>query len=737
MNKKRLSVVMAGAMLASSVAPVLAAEVQKEQVSLTNKGTLIKELTDAVYDAPRYSDDIRVLDADLRGKSVYTIQVGNAAASTTVRDASAVSRTAVQKAIQTALNGVTAGTVVKLVDLGHKEVTEEDKKVVLSHETTTKYTESELKSTTADSLYGKLNELKVADTASEKFNAVVKDFGYNYDREAFIITLDEDVKNAGTVKADGTGREVVLTTKSNRLDLTNYKYSAKADGTDITEVAWSANTLTGNETKFYGFVEAKAPTSGRIPSSVVKEYTMTSGGTSYELSDLYDGAMLTEKGQNLLSLAKDAFAAAKRENVTNSEKAAIQVIDLNGDGTTDITSGLSNAGDAITTTLKKDSKGKYNVAVKMLNYYRAEGITVEASELDTYTISADNEAALKVVLKWLDGAHANVDELSGTDRYETAVKIAKEVTRLTSLDDVDSTGVFNIVLVNGDSLVDGLSAAPLAAKLAGKNGNAPILLTESNELPRATKLYLNELVDKIENNKINVHIVGGTGVVSKSVEKELKGLNLTVKRYAGEDREGTSMAVAKEVGFDNGAFVVGATGEADAMSISGIAAARCDSGTGAVKATPIIVSGFNGLSEDTLEALNDNAAVTVVGGDSAVSESDFNEIKSVAKKVRRISGSDRKATNAAVINAFYKDTLGDAAKSVIVSKDDVLIDALTASNLSAVQNAPIILATNSLSPEQLNAVVENANTAKDLYQVGGGVARDVIRTVAQSLGLVH
>ena len=32
MNKKKLSVVMAGAMLASSVAPVLAAEVTKEEV---------------------------------------------------------------------------------------------------------------------------------------------------------------------------------------------------------------------------------------------------------------------------------------------------------------------------------------------------------------------------------------------------------------------------------------------------------------------------------------------------------------------------------------------------------------------------------------------------------------------------------------------------------------------------------------------------------------------------------
>ena len=43
MNKKRLSVVMAGAMLASSVAPVLAAEVVKSEHSANELGLLQKD----------------------------------------------------------------------------------------------------------------------------------------------------------------------------------------------------------------------------------------------------------------------------------------------------------------------------------------------------------------------------------------------------------------------------------------------------------------------------------------------------------------------------------------------------------------------------------------------------------------------------------------------------------------------------------------------------------------------
>ena len=48
MNKKRLSVVMAGAMLASSVAPVLAAEVKSYEVSSNDLGLLTAKLREVM-----------------------------------------------------------------------------------------------------------------------------------------------------------------------------------------------------------------------------------------------------------------------------------------------------------------------------------------------------------------------------------------------------------------------------------------------------------------------------------------------------------------------------------------------------------------------------------------------------------------------------------------------------------------------------------------------------------------
>ncbi|MEI4437274.1 cell wall-binding repeat-containing protein, partial [Streptococcus anginosus] len=97
------------------------------------------------------------------------------------------------------------------------------------------------------------------------------------------------------------------------------------------------------------------------------------------------------------------------------------------------------------------------------------------------------------------------------------------------------------------------------------------------------------------------------------------------------------MAVAEKIAdvtnanIEN-AFVVGATGEADAMSISGKAAEL---------KTPIIVSGFEGLSEETLDEL-DGVNVTVLGGDASVSDAEYETIDAVAGSIKRISGSDRK-----------------------------------------------------------------------------------------------
>ena len=77
MNKKRLSVVMAGAMLATSVAPVLAAETTTSEISANDLGLLIgkirEKLTSATF-ANETTEDIRRNGAKA-GKSIYFVAV--------------------------------------------------------------------------------------------------------------------------------------------------------------------------------------------------------------------------------------------------------------------------------------------------------------------------------------------------------------------------------------------------------------------------------------------------------------------------------------------------------------------------------------------------------------------------------------------------------------------------------------------------------------------------------------
>ena len=706
MNKKRLSVVMAGAMLASSVAPVLAAEeVAKVEME---KGALINELTAKVWAAPVFSKDSRVGEVNsttLVGKSVYAIQIDKEPIVLLEKaNKGLYTESDLQAEIKGKVEGLKVGQEVKLIDLGYREVEEDGNKLILSTNPTTKYTKAELTEDGAGSVNKELSEL-LKDSAPNKstYELIIKSHGYNEKDGVYEINLTEEA-------AEGYGKDkiVLKADETERLDFGMYYDKTAKKLKEVNSTNLNDNNAVKNN--FVRFAQA-LPQNDDIANKNEAIYTIVSGRDTFKLADLYDGLYLTEQGQNILDSAKEALL--KAANATGGTPAqrkrnAIVINDLNksSDKRADDVDKVLGADDSIKTLTP--NKGNYSIEIVI--------------GTDKYNVTGTNESQLRRFARWIDSANAQVDVIAGEDRYATAVKLAKEV----ALTSEKNAGSKDIVLVNGYSLVDGLAAAPLAGHLKQENGGteAPILLTEKNSLPRATKRYLRELIDMKENKGITVHIVGGEGVVSDSVKKELRDLGLKVERLAGEDREGTSMAVANEIGFDNGAFVVGATGEADAMSISGIAAS---------KIAPVIVSGFEGLSEDTIDAL-DGSKVNVIGGNAQISEADEEEVAAVAESVKRISGEDRKETNAKVIEAFYKKSFA-GTRSVIVAKDDVLVDALTAANLSAKDHAPIVLGRNSLSASQKSAIAYNAGSVKKIYQMSREVSREVTKAVAQALKL--
>ena len=735
MNKKRLSVVMAGAMLASSVAPVLAAT--ESEVDSSRLGSLVEkvkeQLTSKVFDEK---------DTALAGKSAYYVKINGKDAKKVdgglIKDMSLTNdaeKEALRKELQEAFKNLKAGDKVEIFSHGFRE--EGGKVFSTTNSDPVKYTASDLEPKFSDGTYN-LNDLAVSiQTELRKGNNLVPATNTPVRIEDGKINI-YFAKNANPVNLEGfkvekTGNYYYISLDEN----TEVRDFSKYIGSDKKVHDITSATAIGD---IYGF-PAKYATSADIKGDeLVETIKITGKQYNYKAEDLYDGLMLTTAGHDMLTLVKETSAQVK---------AGVQNVSIDFET-------LDNTKYPFASYAKGNPTGKdkYDFKVELPKINNEYGFVIRIKDAfgkETVHTIKGTEKYANVLATWLRSELARVDILAGDNRYETAVEIAKEQALLVGPAYGDNNNkINNIVLVNGDSLVDGLSAAPLAAHLtAGSNDfskiAAPVLLTEANELPKATRAYLKELQAnrKVGGPKAEVHLVGGTTVLNRGLEKELEELGFKVKRYNGDNREETSLKIAEALAtkgndFDE-IFVVGAEGEADAMSIAGVASRSVN---------PIIVSKKGGLTYDALKKLEDEK-VTIVGGENAVSKADEEAIKEEAKAVRRIEGSNRQATNAAVIKEFYHgDQLIDnvngvnEVKSVIVAKDGKtnktqLVDALAAANLGVQFNAPIVLATDKLSADQIDALQLRAKSAKSLYQVGIGVERSVVETIASKLGLLN
>ena len=649
MNKKRLSVVMAGAMLASSVAPVLAAEeVKSYEVSSNDLGLLTAKLREVMESKKFHTTD---KNKDLAGKSIYKLTKGLNPVDVTLEN----------------VKTLNVGDTITLWDQGHRV---DDKGNYFS--TTTEKTEVAKKWSETD-----------LDNAASKILADMKN---SSDNRKYKVIKDAKYDSTKRILDVELYTGAVLTFKVGD-DRVNFIAPIDKDGYELENKDANAQLVVG----FKKLVDEKGPDQD-IDATKIAEIKIVEGGNAYKVEDLYDGLMLTTKGHELLSIMKEAG-----DKVWTYDDNTSSYVPYTGE-------------------LKADH-GVYRFHIETIDAFGKKSV---------YKVTGTDENAAETLAKWLVNKDPKVDLLAGDNRYETAVTIAKDVANIKSV--INNK---EIVLVNGDSLVDGLAAAPLAANYGV---HTPILLTESNKLPAATKEYLKELISQVpvgKLNEVNIKIVGGTSVVSKAVEKELKGYGFDVDRFGGANREETSLLVAEEIGEGKDTFVVGAEGEADAMSIAAYAASQKQ---------PIVVAKKGGISEEALETLED-VKVTVIGGESVVSANEYKEIKAVAEAVTRVSGSNRQATNAEIIARYYTNNFAGAAKNVVVAKDgqknkSELIDALAATTLASKNNAPIVLATNKLSNAQINALELNASFANAVYQVGHGVARDIVKTIATRLGVI-
>ncbi|KUP04390.1 hypothetical protein Q75_15435 [Bacillus coahuilensis p1.1.43] len=191
------------------------------------------------------------------------------------------------------------------------------------------------------------------------------------------------------------------------------------------------------------------------------------------------------------------------------------------------------------------------------------------------------------VVKSLKSEGITVKRIAGTNRFDTAAKIA---------DIVAPNGTDEAVVVNGKNFPDALSVA----SYAGSEG-MPILLTDTDSLPKETAKALDNL------NVFHTVVVGGKAVVTDHVLAKLPD----AERVAGGDRYATSVAVAEffETGSEH--YYV-ATGKSFADALAGSALA-------AQEGTGILLVGDNiPSSVKEFVTSHDVETITVLGGTSVV-----------------------------------------------------------------------------------------------------------------------
>lgn len=195
------------------------------------------------------------------------------------------------------------------------------------------------------------------------------------------------------------------------------------------------------------------------------------------------------------------------------------------------------------------------------------------------------------VLDKLAEMNITVVSLGGSNRFETAVNIAKQLGTPKRL-----------VVTTAWNNADALSVAPIAAAKG-----MPILLTDLNELSGSVEAYINS----IKSSLMESYVVGGTGVVSESVKNSLP----SSKRAGGYDRYATNLEILQLFANDlkySKTYLANGENSHLVDSLAGAPLAARSS-------SPILLTGNQlGTASRNYAKLNLSPEIVVLGGESVV-----------------------------------------------------------------------------------------------------------------------
>ncbi|MDY2793688.1 cell wall-binding repeat-containing protein [Peptostreptococcus porci] len=294
----------------------------------------------------------------------------------------------------------------------------------------------------------------------------------------------------------------------------------------------------------------------------------------------------------------------------------------------------------------------------------------------------------------------NVTRISGNDRYDTSVEIAKVIASTYNESD-NKVSVF----ASGESFSDSLSAGCLASEY-----NAALLLVKKNEITGSVREFYSKYL------KYDTFLVGGKNTISENVEQQIKkDLFLEIasfKRLSNNNRFDTAVSVFTQILTKRRYMAMG-----DIVNIY-----NPKQFSDALAATPFLYQ----RSKSRLEILLPNFPERIVSVDTVFGGIDSVPTPKYGKEKLRLAGEDRYKTAVEVAKA-YKTMLNMDIDTVVITSGEDYPDALCAGPLASNKKAAILL-TNSkkLNVDTKEYIKSNPNI-KNIIIVGGenSVSKDV------------
>ncbi|MDQ0857212.1 cell wall-binding repeat-containing protein [Bacillus sp. V2I10] len=218
-------------------------------------------------------------------------------------------------------------------------------------------------------------------------------------------------------------------------------------------------------------------------------------------------------------------------------------------------------------------------------------ITNEITRLhakNAYILGGESAVSAAVAGK-LKAMGLTVQRISGSDRYETSVAIAKKLGSATK----------KAFIANGSNFPDSLSASAVAARQG-----SPILLVKKTGVPVSVKNYVNGFTKS--------YVIGGTGVIASGTASQLP----YPERIAGANRYDTSAKVATKFASFSASRALLVSGKTYADALTGsIYAAKQN--------IPMLLTNQSTLPAEIGKLIDTKnvQTVTVIGGSSAISNS--------------------------------------------------------------------------------------------------------------------